>query len=155
MSNANPKAFTLIELVLAVFLIGMGLLGIVTMLQQGLRSMDKTRQDVVAINLAREGMEAMFSLRNTNWLRWSGKRSACWLLSDTFATTGTDCEQQSRMTSGTYIVQTGSQSGQTYFRMEQVSAPLLDLSDGIQPGEEQFALCESDQGWSPCPGALQ
>lgn len=37
---------------------------------------DKTRQDSLAINLAREGMEGVYTIRDTNWLRRSGKRDA-------------------------------------------------------------------------------
>lgn len=33
---------------------------------------------IKAISLAREGIEAMYNIRNTNWLRFSSDRKNCW-----------------------------------------------------------------------------
>jgi hypothetical protein len=43
---------------------------------------DRTRQETLAINFAREGVEAVTTIRNTNRLRWSGKRDMNWLCVD-------------------------------------------------------------------------
>lgn len=37
-----------------------------------------TEARVKAIALAREGIEAMVNIRNTNWLRYSSDRKNCW-----------------------------------------------------------------------------
>ena len=37
-----------------------------------------SKNRVVAVNIAREGLEAMRNLRDTNWLRYSGNRRECW-----------------------------------------------------------------------------
>jgi hypothetical protein len=51
-------------------------MSIVNTIRTVLENTEKTRQDSLAINLAREGMEGVYTIRNTNWLRWSGKKDA-------------------------------------------------------------------------------
>ncbi len=37
-----------------------------------------TKEHVIATNLAREGLEAVRNIRDTNWLRYAGERRICW-----------------------------------------------------------------------------
>lgn len=43
------------------------------------RYLSETAQRTVALNLAKEGIEAVYNLRNSNWRRWSDKKNECWL----------------------------------------------------------------------------
>lgn len=57
--------------------------------------MSQARGQVIAINLAREGIEMMFNIRDTNIRKWSGKKDACWLNANTiFAAAQDDCEHE-------------------------------------------------------------
>ena len=153
MTIANKKAYTLVELMIAIALIGLGLAGILRLLSEGLSFVDRTRQDVVAINLAREWVEAVFSLRNSNWRKWSWKKDKCWLASDTFAVyPGTDCETIAWLGSWTYILSGQQINGQRYFTLIPASPVIINLVDGLQPGEDDYALCETGSGRTPCPG---
>ena len=60
------------------------------MMRTSLESTDKAKQDSLAINLAREGIEGVYSIRNTNWLRWSGKRDTNRLCADPSLTNTND-----------------------------------------------------------------
>ena len=48
-----------------------------------------SKERVVATNLAREGIEAVRSIRDTNWLRSAGERRRCWNNADV---TSADCD---------------------------------------------------------------
>ena len=52
------------------------------MLRVAVNFTNKSRQETIAINLAREGMEAVYHRRNTNRLKWSGERDKYWLCVD-------------------------------------------------------------------------
>ncbi|MBP6910974.1 hypothetical protein KBC03_05305 [Patescibacteria group bacterium] len=57
--------------------------------------MAQARGQVIAINLAREGAEMMFNLRDTNLRKWSGKRDLCFLnRKSLFATDEEKCEDE-------------------------------------------------------------
>lgn len=79
MDMSNKKWFTLIELIIAIALFGIGLIAVFVVLNSGFNTMSQARGQVTAINLAREGVEMMFNLRDSNLLRWSGKWDLCWL----------------------------------------------------------------------------
>lgn len=42
----------------------------------------ETAQRTIALNLAKEGIEAVYNIRNTNWRRRSSQRNQCWLKAD-------------------------------------------------------------------------
>ncbi len=150
---ANKKAFTLLELVIALGILSVGILGVLTVLQEGFRFVDKTRQDVVAINLAREWVESVFTIRNTNRRKRSWKRDECWLLQDPFAPVPTTaCQTSPWLGSWTYLLQRAYYSGQYYPMLSGGWSELLDVSDGISANESQFALCETWTGRTSCPG---
>lgn len=74
--------FTLIELLAAIIVISIALISILSMLNVALSHTNKTRQETIAINLARESMESMYTRRNTNRLKWSGEKDKYWLIVD-------------------------------------------------------------------------
>ncbi len=49
--------FTLIEVIIVLIILSTGIITAVEVIRYGLNFMDKTRKKVIAINLAREGME--------------------------------------------------------------------------------------------------
>ncbi len=79
---SHPRWFTLIELLIACSIIAIGLLTIIGLMQTSISYTDRTRQETIAINIAREWMETVYTIRNTNRLRWSGKRDANRLCAD-------------------------------------------------------------------------
>lgn len=66
--------FTIIELLGAIIIISVALLSILSLLRVAVSYTNKTRQETIAINLAREGIEWVYNRRNTNWLRQSGEK---------------------------------------------------------------------------------
>ena len=66
--------FTIIELLGAIIMISVALLSILWLLRVAITYTNKTRQETIAINLAREGIEWVYNRRNTNWLKRSWEK---------------------------------------------------------------------------------
>ncbi len=95
---------------------------------------------IVAINIAREGIEAVRNIRDTNWLKYSGNRREKWLCLDSLSSPD-ECEDNSTpqlITSGFYQVNF-SETDKRYFLVKILGADKLDI-----PGEsvelESFRL---------------
>ena len=42
----------------------------------------ETAQRTIALSLAKEGLEAIYNIRNSNWRRWSDSKNMCRLKAD-------------------------------------------------------------------------
>lgn len=65
-SNRQP-AFSLVEIMIALFIISMGLTGILSLIGQNLRSQSYNKSSLMAYQLAQEGIELIRYVRDTNW----------------------------------------------------------------------------------------
>lgn len=92
----HKKGFTLIELAVWTLLIGIWLTSIVNVLQYATRLTNSSKSEVVAINLAREGIETVFNIRDSNWKMFSSKKDQCRLSSQPDYTNAT-CEDLTRL----------------------------------------------------------
>lgn len=129
--NNRLYGFTLVELLLGLVFISVGLLSVIGLMRSAISYTDKIRQDTIAINLAREGMESVYVIRNTNRLRRSGRKDQNRLcanpsLSNPDASTNCGLRMQSW---SSYILQMTSWD-QSYPFLTQVTGQSLDLSDG-------------------------
>ena len=71
----------------------MGVLVIMQGINKTTTYISETAQKTVALNLAKEGLEAMYNIRNTNWRRRSDSRDKCWLKVNPMVDEGnTGCE---------------------------------------------------------------
>lgn len=78
----KQAGFTLIELLIVIFVISMGLLVIIQGMSESHRYISETAQRTIALNLAKEGIEAVYNIRNSNWRRRSDQKNACRLKAD-------------------------------------------------------------------------
>jgi len=113
----------------------------------------KTRERTVAINLAREWVEAMYQIRDTNRHRRAGKKEECRLKMDPLSNNDEECNNDPWMKSGYYILTNAIASGQQYFILTGETTIWLDLSDGFTTGvDDKFSLCEGTGNiWEACP----
>lgn len=58
------------------------IIGIITAVIRANKYVQISKLQVQAMNLAREGVEMIYTIRDTNWKRRSGKRDEHWLGSD-------------------------------------------------------------------------
>lgn len=66
--NNNNAGFTILEVAVSLFVITMGILGIMTLVNQSLRVKDINKNRVIASQLAQEGIEIVRANRDNNWL---------------------------------------------------------------------------------------
>lgn len=64
----NKKGFTLLEVIIAIFIITIGITGAVNLINYSISNTIVSRSQVVAVNLAQEGLEVVRAIRDTNWL---------------------------------------------------------------------------------------
>jgi len=72
------RAESLIETIVAVTVIALGATAAGVMVRTSLVGVEISQDRMLALNLAREGIEAVRNIRDTNWLRYSGNADACW-----------------------------------------------------------------------------
>lgn len=66
--NNNKKGFSLLELVLAMFVLTMGIVGVMVLISSTMRVSMDTRNSVIASGLAQEGVELVRNIRDNNML---------------------------------------------------------------------------------------
>ncbi|MEF3692397.1 MAG: hypothetical protein V3574_05075 [Candidatus Moraniibacteriota bacterium] len=65
--NKQKKGFSIGEVVLAIFILSVGLLALFSLFNQGIRELQEERDVVVASMLAQEGVELVRNTRDNNW----------------------------------------------------------------------------------------
>lgn len=117
----NIKGETISETIIALSILAIGITIASTVSASSLRNMQSARDRIIAVNLAREGIEAVRNIRDTNWLKFSGNRRECWNHNPALTISET-CTGISSIANGDYIVyKAKSGDGITGWRLK--SAP--------------------------------
>ncbi len=69
---------TILETIIAVSVLAIGVTLSSTLMASSLRNINTSKNRVIAVNIAREGIEAVRNIRDTNWLKFSGNVRECW-----------------------------------------------------------------------------
>lgn len=96
-------AESLIEVIIAVFVVALGSSVATSLVVTSIQSNSFSRDNLIALNLAVEGLEAMRNIRDNNWLRFSFDKEKCWKKSPK----ATSCDPTGTagdITPGKYIV---------------------------------------------------
>lgn len=75
---SKKKGSTMIELIVMMAMMALGISSMLWVIGSGVDFAKNTEDNIKAINLAREGIEWMRNLRDTNWLRFSSDKENCW-----------------------------------------------------------------------------
>lgn len=147
------RSFTLLEILFVVIAVSIGLMSILIAVDYALSNVQSVRQKVIAINLAREWLEWIYQIRDTNRLVWPAKKDQCRLDINPLIDEDSDwCMDDTWMWSGNYILQkiySGNQ--QSFYISWWLTWSGLDLSDWIQLSDNKFALCMSWNLRESCP----
>lgn len=131
---------SIIEVLVSTIIIVVILTTVFVLINRGVSVSVNVENRVQAINIAREGIEAVRNIRDTNWLKYSGDRRGKWLCVDELAgwdyphTIQNDCGDiggAGNIQDGFYIVDF-SQDFKRYFLQEIINSSQLDLSDDNQ-----------------------
>ncbi|MDR0369077.1 MAG: prepilin-type N-terminal cleavage/methylation domain-containing protein [Candidatus Peribacteria bacterium] len=77
-------AFTLVEVIIALTLFSFVIIGVIFVVTRSYRYVENAKMQVMAVNLAREGVEMMYTIRDTNWRKYSGDKDTHRLRADPF-----------------------------------------------------------------------
>lgn len=72
LNNKNKKGFSIGEVILSAFILGVTMVSILALYNQGLKSFQDERDSVIASMLAQEGVELARNVRDNNWARRDG-----------------------------------------------------------------------------------
>lgn len=72
---------SLAEVIIAIFVVAMGSGVATSLIVNALQSNSFSRDNLIGLNLAVEGVEAIRTIRDTNWLRFSSDKNSCWNIS--------------------------------------------------------------------------
>lgn len=73
---------SILEVVIATAILASLLIATFDILQRALDTNINVKNRLIALNIAREGVEAVRNIRDTNWLKYSGERREKWLCLD-------------------------------------------------------------------------
>lgn len=76
--NGAKRAETILEVLAAIFVVAIGSAAATSLVIDALRSNGLSRDNLLAMNLAVEGAEAVRAVRDGNWLKFSYDRDNCW-----------------------------------------------------------------------------
>jgi len=155
MGFSRKKGFTLLEILVIVIVISVGLMAIISLLTYSLNYVQKSRQRIISINLAREGMESIYQIRDTNRQRRAGRKEQCRLKINPLVDSWNDgCMNDTRIQSGSYILSSNNISGQNYLFLSGWNISALNIGDGIDTGDLKYSLCLSGGLRVACPGVV-
>ena len=69
---------TIVELMVVLAILWLWITGLLQMISWWIGYARDTENNIKAINIAREGIEAVTNIRDTNWLRFSSDKGNCW-----------------------------------------------------------------------------
>jgi Tfp pilus assembly protein PilV len=105
------KAFTLLEVIIALSLFEFVMVGVIVAVNRAYTYVQSTKIQVMAVNLAREGVERMYTIRDTNRRKHSAEKDKYWLITDPM----TGNNKPPVMSTGVYVLNLKSTSnGQQY-----------------------------------------
>lgn len=76
----NKKGFSLLEVIVAIFIITIGIAGTLNLMSFSISSVAVAKSQVVAASLAQEGLEVVRAIRDNNWLQdmaWNSGLDTC------------------------------------------------------------------------------
>ena len=76
--GGEKRGETITETIIALSVLAIGITLSSTLMASSLRNINVSKNRFIAVNIAREGIEAMRNIRDTNWLKFSSRRRTCW-----------------------------------------------------------------------------
>ncbi len=77
-NHLDRRGISLIEIMAMIAVLGLAIAAMFSTVIWGIYFARDSENRIKAINLAREGIEWVTNLRNTNWLRFSSDQTNCW-----------------------------------------------------------------------------
>lgn len=78
----DRRGNSVIEVIVVLVILVTGMVGAYGILSSGQKLANTTEHRIRAINIAREGLEAIGNIRDTNWLKFASNYGNCWMTKD-------------------------------------------------------------------------
>lgn len=122
------KGETLIEVIAALSCIVLAGLAAVTVSIQVMSTTATSKEFLIAQNLAREAVEGVINIRDTNWLLFPTNKDECWLIKDS-----SECNVSKAVKENTSYILKRDANGQNILEEK---TGTLDIPEGGQPDSE-------------------
>lgn len=130
--NKKKQGETLLEVIIAVFVVALGSATASSLIVQSLLSNQYNKDSLQALSLAQEGLEMMRVVRNTNWMKFSADTDNCWNV----------IPNQSVCDAPTNLIDEGFYA--LGYTLSAVHATDLDVADGISANDQDYRLSYYD-----------
>lgn len=148
------KAFWLLEILFIIIIMSIWLFSILQVVETIITNTSSIREKMIATSLAKEGIESVYQIRNFNLMlnQDDENRNACWLAIDPLDCVNNTGSSPWIQSDSIYILNNKVVNDVKYFYLtgNQWSITWIDLNDGIEANEKEFALCLNSNWWDAC-----
>ena len=74
----SQRGNSIIEVMVVIIILTIGITGAYNIISSGQKLSSTAENRIKAINIAREGLEAVENIRDTNWIKFSSDYNNCW-----------------------------------------------------------------------------
>lgn len=100
----RKNASSIIEVIVTIVVLTVGIIGAYTIISRGQNLTRTTEKRIQAINIAREWIEAVQNIRDTNWLLYSSDYEHCWWTANYNPSCVWDTTGATKIIAGSYIL---------------------------------------------------
>lgn len=150
--NNKLRWFTIVEILIAISIVAIWFAWIFVLMQNSNRLTNQTQAKITTINLAREGIEMIHNIRDTNRQRRPAHKDACRLKVDPLYDDW-DCKNDERIQPWRYTIQKQN-DGEQYFSLQKVNIEWLQPENALQY-RSQIQLCLTQQWRVSCNDTTQ
>lgn len=141
----NKKAFTIVELMVVILMLWVWLIWVFQTTSRSFDFLSNIKSKLIAINYARWWVEWVFTIRNSNWQRWAGKKDQCWLKVNPLIDNWNNwCEDDDWFDSWSYILWITWE--QQYFYLEK-GTNALNITWKLVSTDWKYLLCKDSNDW--------
>lgn len=139
--------FTVIEILIILVFISVWIISLYSVISWAISFTTTTRHRIIWINIAREWMESVYNIRDTNWQRRSWKKDQCWLKINPMVDEWSAwCENDTWMKDSNYKLIELESWDQTYFALTW-NSETLDLRNKKW---FTYKMCTDGKFWFNC-----
>jgi len=140
-AEKRRKAESLLEVIVSIFVIALGSAAATGLVISALQSNALSRDNLQALNLATEGIEAVRNIRDSNWIKFAYDKQSCWNMQ----ATKDECKADNVIDNGNYTL-TLDTSTMKWTLTSGGTAP-LDLNNATYDSSNyQLAYMDVDTG---------
>lgn len=135
---------TLIEVIMALFVVAVGSAAATSLIVTAIQANSFSRDNLVALNLAVEGIEAMRNIRDSNWLRFGFDKENCWNMNPAQTACTALTIPTSAIAAGNYTVDLNPNTFQ--WTLTKIATGPLDLSDASSDADYRLNYIDATAG---------